>query len=828
MKKIKLITLYLLSFILFANYLQAQIESEKDSLESLLPFAKDYQRVDIYIALANLVKQTDTATAINYAQQSFKISNKISYSKGLAGAYIILGYFDINRSDYKNAKTKYLYAISYAIKSNDLITISWAYENMGNLYFIHSDYSKAMRYFMGALSKAEKSGNQKSIALAYNKIGSLYLEMKDTLKSEFYYSKAYNILKNHGDEIAFAKITNNLGNIYKYTRHEMKALYYYSISLEVFKKNNLQADISTVLNNIGMIYLSKRNFKKAFQFINESYQIDKLKSDYYNTTISSLNIGRIYFETKKIDSALYFSMQAMKLAKANKYAIEYYESCKQLSKIYELKGDNENALFYAKESTAKQILDANKGAQIENIDSNNEKAEIDQNIKLLAAENKVNEINILEKDGSVQHKNTILSVLICVIVFLILLTILFFYLLTQKKKRKKLAHSLAAKSNILQRINHELRTPLNSLMNYSYLANESKNLTELREYLLGINASGSNLTYSMNNIVSYLQIDSKNNLLVNAPFNLNETLQSIFKDFQIQCSQKNILFSQLIAADLPHFVIADSNKIKTIIQNILYNSLKFSEKGVIKIEIKLLKTFKNQEQTKGKISVTIIDEGHGLNGKNKNDLLFSNLKKNAENDGFGLGLFIVNNFVKDLHGSFELSNNDIAGCTAKVAFELEIDEKHSNNHNYIIENKNIEKINILLVESDLTNCYTLQKILERKGHQVSIALKEKEVFSLLNTSKFDMVLLDVCLPQMNGIALTKLIRLGVEFSVDNDIPIIGLSANADPIEMKECIVAGMNDYFTKPINNELLLHKINELASKKLKNSTNKIHDFNF
>ena len=383
MKKIKLITIYFLSFMLFANYLQAQIESEKDSLESLLPFAKDYQRVDIYIALANLVKQTDTVTAINYAQQSFKISNKISYSKGLAGAYLVLGFIDKSRSDYKNAKTKYLYAISYANKSNDLNTISWAYQNMGNLYFIQSDYSKAMHYYMGALSKAEKSGNQKNIALAYNEIGSLYLEMKDTLKAEFYYSKAYNILKNNGDEIAFAKISNSLGNIFKYTRLEMKALYFYNKSLEVFKKNNLQADISTVLNNIGMIYLSKSNFKKAFQFINESYEINKQKSDYFNTTISSLSLGSIYFETKKIDSALYFSMQAMKLAKANKYNLEYSESCKQLSKIYELKGDNEKALFYSKESAVKQFLDAHKGAEIESTNSNYEKAKKNQNIKIV-------------------------------------------------------------------------------------------------------------------------------------------------------------------------------------------------------------------------------------------------------------------------------------------------------------------------------------------------------------------------------------------------------------------------------------------------------------
>jgi signal transduction histidine kinase len=377
----------------------------------------------------------------------------------------------------------------------------------------------------------------------------------------------------------------------------------------------------------------------------------------------------------------------MKLAKENKYTLELSKSCKQLSKIYELKGDNEKALFYSKESAEKQNLDEHKGAEIESVNSNYEKDKNDQKIKLLGAENKIQEINISDKEDDVQHKNIIVLVLICVIVFLVLITVLFFYFFNQKKKRKILALSLAAKSNILDRINQELRTPLNTLMNYSHLANESKNLTELRKYLLGINASGSNLNFSMNNIESFLQIDSKNNLVVNEPFNLNDNLQSIFKDFQIQCSQKNILFSQLIAADLPHFVIADSNKIKSIIQNLLYNSLKFSEKGVIKIEIKLLKTFKIQDVTKGRISIAIIDEGLGFNGKNMKDLVFSNLKKNAENDSFGLGLFIVNNFVKDLHGSFELLNNDIAGCTAKVAFELEIDEEHSINDNYFTENK---------------------------------------------------------------------------------------------------------------------------------------------
>lgn len=813
MKNYKILGLYILTFFLLSNYAKAQIESEKDSLESLLPYAKDNQRVDIYIALADLIKSTDTAKAADYAKQSYNISNKLSYAKGLAGSYIILGYLDRSRSNYKNAKINYLFAISYAIKSNDLNTISWAYQNMGNLYYIQSDFTKAMRYYMGALTKGEKSGNQKRIALACNQIGSLYMDIKDTFKAEYYYTKAYNIFNYSNDEIAFARVSNNLGNIYKYTHNEIKALYFYSQCLEVFKKNNLQADISAVLNNIGMVYLSKKDFKKALQFVSESYNIDIQKSDLYNTSISSLNLSSIYFETKKLDSSLYYALQAIKISKDNKFIIEYNEGCLLISKIYEKLGNNEKALFYAKESHEKLVLDANKGVEIEGIRSSYEKEKKDKKIETLNLKNKANETNILYKDRLMQNKNAILLILFCIILFLLLVSILSFYLLAQKKKRKYLEISSAAKSNILHRINQELRVPLNALLNYSYLANESKNLTELREYLSGINASGINLTNSMNNIVSYLQIDSENNETVNTNFNLNETLKFLFAGFQIQCNQKNILFSQLISPDLPQIVISDKNKITAIIQNIFCNAIKFSNKGIIKIEIKVLKTYKIEDITKARILVSIIDEGRGLNGKNTKDLIFTNLKQNVDSDGFGLGLFIVNKYSENLNGRFELVNNTTIGCTANVEFEVQVCESNTHQSNYISENNIFKKLNVLLVEDDISSSYTLQKILERKGHNVSIVSKGKEVFLHLQASKFDIILLDVCLPDINGIELTNLIRTGGEYSNDQNIPIIGISANADPIEMKECLAASMNAYITKPLNNELLLKKMYELVS---------------
>ncbi len=793
-------------------HLMAQVESEKDSLESLLPYAKDNQRADIYIGLAEAIKQNDTLNAISYAKQALKISNSLSYDKGIAGANIILGYIDRSNGNYKSAKIRYLFAVSYALKSNDLNTIAWAYQNMGNLYYIQADYPKAMRYYLGALKKGEEAGNLKRIALASNQIGSLYSNINDTDRATFFYQKAYNILKDLGDEIAYARISTNLGNIYKNKEEYIRALYHYNQSLEVFRKHKLLTDISTVLNNVGTIYLAQKKIKKAFPFIAESYLIDLQSNDMLSLAVSSMNLSSYYFETKKIDSAIFYGEISLNTAKKNNFGLEYTEACLHLSKIYNSKGNKERAFFYLNEGNNSQVLSANKGAEIEGIRSDFEKAKKDEVLNKLDAENKESKSTVIESKLNSQKKNVLLLVLVCVIVFLILISILFFYFLTQKKKTKNLEITSASKSNILNRINHELRTPLNSLINYSYLANESKNLSELREYLSGINASSNDLLFRMNNIVSYLQIDAKNDLIFEEHFDFVDVLKSIFFTFQIQCNQKGILFSQLVSPELPRYLKADKTKITTIIQNLLNNALKFSENGVIKIEIKHLTQEKIQNLNKCLIYISVTDEGKGLNGKTLKDLILNNKKES--NNGFGLGLYIVKKYVEKLNGSFELSNNETIGCKAEVKFDSTIDNKKNSDDTSFNPNNDTlnKKLAILLVEDDLTNSYTLQKILERKGYNVICVDKGKDAFTELIKKSFDIVLIDLGLPDMSGLDVAKCIRLGGEFSLEKDIPIIALSANADPIEMQDCVKVGINEYLTKPINKELLISKMHELV----------------
>jgi CheY-like chemotaxis protein/two-component sensor histidine kinase len=316
----------------------------------------------------------------------------------------------------------------------------------------------------------------------------------------------------------------------------------------------------------------------------------------------------------------------------------------------------------------------------------------------------------------------------------------------------------------------------------------------------------------MNNIVSYLQIDAKNDLIFEEHFDFIDVLKSIFSTFQVQCNQKGILFSQLISPELPRYLKADKTKITTIIQNLLNNALKFSEKGVIKIEIKHHAQDNIQNLSKCLILIAVTDEGKGLNGKTLKDLVLNN-KKEGHN-GFGLGLFIVKKYVEKLNGSFELSNNETIGCKAEVKFESTIDPKENSEDTFFNLNSNTQnkKLSILLVEDDLTNSYTLQKILERKGNNVICVDKGRDAFTELIKKSYDIVLIDLGLPDMNGLEVAKCIRLGGEFSLEKEIPIIALSANADPIEMQDCVKVGINEYLTKPINKELLISKMNELV----------------
>lgn len=802
---------------------QAQTDAEQDSLQSLLPFAKESQRVDILNALAMTLRSSDTLKAKEYARQAMSISNKLSYTKGLAGAHIVYGIIEKNRSRYDFAKSEFAQGLALALKSGDPTTIGLAYHNLGNLYYIQSDYPKALRFYIGALRIGEQQRDYKRIARTTNNIGSLYMELGDLAKAEQFYLWSYELHKDLNDIQTSAQVANNLGNIYHEQGYDLKALYHYTQCLEVFRKLESGRDISSVLNNIGSIYLKRKQPKKAQRFLRESYGMDEQGKDIKSMSISANNLAETFYQMNRFDSALYYASLSYRITGMNKLMYEKAEAARMLSLIYNEKGDKEKALQYQqeKEKITQEILSTRKAMEVATIQSGYEGEHKDRQIKTLNTQSKKQEETIITQKTSIERKNVILFGLIVVIFFLGVIAALLIYSFNINRKRKDVELSAAKQSNVLQRLNHELRTPLTSMIGLSNLAAESRNINELREYLAGIRYSGDELLFLLNNLICYLEIDSKADRIYPVRFGFIEALYSHFKSFEMQCKQKGILFSQLISPDVPSVLNADKLKIMTIIQNLLNNALKFSDSGVIKIEIRNLGQHGKVAKHSTTLQVVVSDEGTGMTDKELKNafrgITGRNRSEQSKNyGGFGVGLFVTKHFAERMHGKASLKKNKERGTVASVSFDVEVlNEGIELKPNAKQSNGTTGKDNydILLVEDNVLNQKTIQHILVKSGHQVEVASNGLEALNRLKGHSYDLILMDIQMPEMDGIEATNHIRNDAEFSVDANIPIIAISANADPQEIQKCLETGFNEYFVKPVNKELLLHKIEELCS---------------
>ena len=792
--------LFLISINLLCNNV-AFSQGEEDSLQLLLPFSKDEQRVDILNALSFSQNENDSSKKIDYAKQALSISNKLNYTKGLAQAHIAFGIVENNRQRYNLARTELLHGLFLALKSTDLATIGIAYEHLGNLYFSTTDYTKSLRYYSGALKIADQRFDIKNSANVTFEIGALYFELQDLNKATSYFLRSYKLFKKLKNELIAARIENKLAIIYQSKGYDLNALHHYMQCIEVFKKFASSSDISSVRNNIATIYLKREQPQKAVKILAEAYKMDDAVKDYKSATISATNLSYAFLQLRKFDSAIYYGITAFEIAKNNKFKKEYAFAAFALNSVCKLKGDNQKALFYKNEyEKINNELLVEKKLNLAKLQVKDEAEKKAEPIDLLKNEDaKLNEISGKQNAPFIQSNGSLYSVIGLLIVVVISLL---FFIFISNKKRKKQFKSDSNQLGSINKLNSEIRTPLNSILGMSNLASHSKNIHELRQYLLGINQSGDDLLFVINNFNLYVQITTKNDKLISTQFEFTESLRLLFKSFEMQCKQKGILFNSALANDIPLIVNGDKIKLLAIIQNLLNNALKFSEKGEVKVDVKTIQISKTKVH---KIQIKVSDEGKGID------------KKVANENKFGIGLFIVKHFAEKMNGDFEIKNNE-TGCSAIVSFELKaitenIDPTEKKSAATNSSSKSTYRKQILLVESNLLNQKVLLQILRNHGYIVTTANNGKEALSCLRQYNFDVILMEIQTPIMDGFVATKHIRNDKEFECDSNLPIVAMSSSNDPLEMQRCFEFGFNEYFIKPINKEVLLKKLDALCT---------------
>ncbi len=377
-----------------------------------------------------------------------------------------------------------------------------------------------------------------------------------------------------------------------------------------------------------------------------------------------------------------------------------------------------------------------------------------------------------------------------------------------------------AKSEFLANMSHEVRTPMNGVLGMLQLMTMTTLDDEQFEYVETAMASGESLLTIINDILDYSKIEAGKLQMNPEAFQIREIIKPLIVSFKTAINHQKVTLFYSIAPEVPTIVVADHVRFRQILFNLVGNAVKFTEKGEIHIGIRVLEII---GKNRVRLEVTIADTGIGV-PEDIGDKLFEPFTqiespRHKKVKGTGLGLSIVKQLVSRMDGTVHLQRNTAQGTTVTFTLvvgkgEIQPTPESIKLPTPILTSPN-RRLSTLIVEDEQINQQILQAILTKLGHKSTIAGDGYFALELLKKNVFDIVLMDVQMPELDGLETTKIIRSSEDYRHVQNIPIIALTAYAMAGDRDKCIEAGMDSYLAKPVDIKALEKGLKSLTTDK-------------
>src|SRR5664280_517510 len=366
-------------------------------------------------------------------------------------------------------------------------------------------------------------------------------------------------------------------------------------------------------------------------------------------------------------------------------------------------------------------------------------------------------------------------------------------------------NAVKAKQQFLSNMSHEIRTPTNAIIGFTKVLLKTNLSAKQKEYLTSIKMSGDALIVLINDILDLAKVDAGKMTFEQIPFKLSQSISAMLHLFETKIQEKNLTLIKQYDDRIPEVLVGDPVRLHQIILNLVSNAVKFTSKGKISVTVKLV----SEDDEKVTIQFSISDTGIGI-AKDKMDKIFENFQQASSGTarlygGTGLGLAIVKQLVDPQNGTISVKSRIDVGSTFSFILPFQKTKADVEIVSELVElDPGITNLKVLVVEDIALNQLLMRTLLDDFGFECDIATNGKIAIEMLQAKSYDIILMDLQMPEMNGFETTEYIR----HTMNSLVPIIALTADVTTADLAKCKAVGMNDYIAKPVDDRLLYSKI--------------------